>query len=58
MMKYWRIDDFEQALDKGYINYMMLNATISSGKASGSGDTPTGKPMSFFEFGEKLAGIK
>jgi len=58
MMKYWHYRNFEEAMDQGYINAMMLNATIPSSKATGSGDAGSTKPMSFFEFGEKLAGIK
>jgi len=56
-MKYWH-RNFDEAMDQGYINAMMLNATIPSGKSSGTGDTGSAKPMSLFEFGEKLAGIK
>lgn len=55
MMKYWRINDFDEALDKSYINYMMLNACIYDGK---EGKSENSGSMSFFEFGEQLAGIK
>ena len=57
MMKYWRINDFNEALDKPYINSMMLNACIPSydDKDKGGGSEGT---MDFFEFGKQLAGIK
>jgi hypothetical protein len=56
-MKYWNYEDFDKAMDKGYINIMMLNATIPTGegKAGDSGTAP--KSMSFFDFGKQLAGM-
>lgn len=56
-MKYWRINDFNEALDKPYINSMMLNACIPSYDDKDK-DTGNGGTMDFFEFGKQLAGIK
>lgn len=57
MMKYWRINDFNEALDKPYINSMMLNACIPNYDDKDK-DTGNGGTMDFFEFGKQLAGIK
>jgi hypothetical protein len=56
-MKYWRINDFDEAMDKPYINAMMLNACIPSYEGKDEGTSSKGS-MSFFEFGEQLSGIK
>jgi hypothetical protein len=55
-MKYWRISDLEEALDKDYINYMMLNACIPSYDDKDKVTDSKGS-MSFFDFGKQLAGI-
>jgi len=57
-MKYWRINDFNEALDKSYVNYMMLNACIPLYDDKGKGSGESKGSMSFFEFGEQLAGLK
>lgn len=57
-MKYWRINDFDEALDKPYINAMMLNACIPSYEEKDGEGGASGQSMSFFEFGEHLAGLK
>jgi hypothetical protein len=57
-MKYWRINDFDEALDKPYINAMMLNACIPSYEEKDGDSGSSGQSMSFFEFGEQLAGLK
>lgn len=56
-MKYWEIDDLDDALDKSYMNYMMLNATIPTSDDKGKGSDNSGGTMSFFDFGKQLAGI-
>ena len=55
-MKYWNVSDFDEALDKGYINYMMLNATIPSSDEKDKNTESQGS-ISFFDFGKQLAGI-
>jgi len=45
-------------MDMMYLNAMMLNATIPSYDAKDKDSKETGKSMSFFEFGQQLAGIK
>lgn len=56
MMKYWHYKNFDEAMDQGYINAMMLNATIPSNDDKGDG-AGSSDPISFFDFGKKLAGL-
>ncbi|QNK61714.1 hypothetical protein H7F33_14275 [Pedobacter sp. PAMC26386] len=61
MMKYWHYRTFEDAMDQGYLNAMMLNACIPSydDKGTGSGgSSASGRSISFFELGEQIAGLK
>lgn len=61
-MKYWRLD-WDQVMDSmSWRNAIMLNATIptfgddKSKCGHGRGDQK--ESISFFEFGEQLAGLK
>lgn len=61
-MKYWRLN-WDQVMDSvSWKNEIMLNATIPTfgddkSKGGNSGSVQNGS-ISFFEFGEQLAGIK
>jgi hypothetical protein len=57
MMKYWRIPTINEALDQDYVNAMLLNACVPSYEDKDKGEGSS-EPMSFFEFGKQLAGIK
>jgi len=58
MMKFWRYESFDHAMDQGYLNAMMLNATLPSHDDKGNSGSSSPAPMSLFELGEKLAGLK
>ncbi|MBB5621601.1 hypothetical protein HDE69_002662 [Pedobacter cryoconitis] len=45
-------------MDQGYINAMMLNACIPSYDDKGGESQSGNSPMSFFELGKQIAGVK